>query len=752
MKLFKCPNCNDKYEQLPDLLSHIEDEHKDSIPKDQSAAQYYYMTKTGKTHGNCVVCKRETKWNDVTGKYHRFCGRPECKEKYREVFKNRMIGTYGKVSLLEDPEHQKKMLANRSISGKYKWSDGKEIIYTGTYELDFLKFLDLFMGFSSDDIIAPSPHTYYYKYNGEKKFYMPDFFIPSLNLEVEIKDGGDNPNMHHKHQAVDKVKEKLKDEVLMSQKDFSYIKVVNKKYDNFINTLIEMKKHLKDNGEYAQIFDLGDSHEPIIRKPVLESYLADHDDDIDEGFVRELVQGIESPNVLKEILEGSTIPYTLTKEIEEQIKFMERDIVGILDEVEGIDNKFNLDCHHAIDSYLEEQKILSRTDPRPGIVAMNTGNIFLHIMESLINGDSFEDIIEGYVNNEYRKVVSDLDGPEMRAVCLRDSKAMSYYLHIAANKLKLDKSDIFKTDKYINDVAMEATYQVEGQKTYPVYVLLTHTGTFLSNAIKMVTKKAYSHASISFDETLEEMYSFGRKYKDNPLIGTFVSENIKSGLYADVSDTASYSLYVTFVTKPQLDSMKKRLARFQEDGVKFKYSFKGLINYRLGKESDSTDAFFCSQFVDHVLSAGKQYFDRHSSLVEPTDFSNNKDFYFVAKGKVGQYDPDKVVKRVEQISKKAKLDNYEKKEKVVYIGLSKESIEQRRLTIIGNGNARLMALPTSLMELENMIYKGEMSSKITHYTVIPMSKLKMSATLAKSKDKVIVNLPLDIKVTNVNKL
>lgn len=66
------------------------------------------------------------------------------------------------------------------------------------------------MEFDSDDIFAPSPHTYYYEYEGTKHFYIPDFFIGSLNLEVEIKDGGDNPNNHHKIQAVDKVKEEKK--------------------------------------------------------------------------------------------------------------------------------------------------------------------------------------------------------------------------------------------------------------------------------------------------------------------------------------------------------------------------------------------------------------------------------------------------------------------------------------------------------------------------------------------------------------
>jgi len=137
------------------------------------------------------------------------------------------------------------MLAHRKISGEYVWTDGTKVTYTGSYEKEFLQFLDVFMNFESSDIMAPSPHTYYYTYNGEKLFYIPDFFIPSLNLEVEIKDGGDNANKHPKIQAVDKVKEKLKDEVMKTQKDYDYIKIVNKNYDNFFEYLLSQKESVE---------------------------------------------------------------------------------------------------------------------------------------------------------------------------------------------------------------------------------------------------------------------------------------------------------------------------------------------------------------------------------------------------------------------------------------------------------------------------------------------------------------------------
>ena len=250
-KRITCKFCGEYMKSYDSYVSHIESSHSESIPQDMTAWRFVYYLKTGKTHGSCIICKKDTEWNEKTHKYHRFCNNPKCKEKYVETFRNRMIGKYGKVNLLNDPEQQKKMLANRKISGVYTWRDHvHETPYTGTYELSFLKFLDEVLEFNPEDVIGPSPHTYYYIYEGKKHFYIPDFFIPSLNLEIEIKEGTNN---HPKIQAVDKVKERLKDEVMKSNSNsFNYIKIIEKNNFRFIEFLEEAKKRFL-NGDKRPI-------------------------------------------------------------------------------------------------------------------------------------------------------------------------------------------------------------------------------------------------------------------------------------------------------------------------------------------------------------------------------------------------------------------------------------------------------------------------------------------------------------------
>jgi endogenous inhibitor of DNA gyrase (YacG/DUF329 family) len=247
--IIKCPYCDAKYvapnkEELPNakkaLYSHMEENHQNDMGG-MSPSQSYFNYKNRKLKGNCVICGKETKWNESTEHYERFCS-DKCKKAYRQQFLDRMKKA-GKENIMNDPEHQKMMLSHRKISGVYTWSDKKhKFNYTGSYEKDFLEFLDVVMNYDPEDIMAPAPQVFYYTYEGKKHFYIPDFYITSLNLLVEIKDGGANPNKHHKIQEVDKEKERLKDaEMAKHSKEINYLKVTDKDYSIYLNYLLTLK-------------------------------------------------------------------------------------------------------------------------------------------------------------------------------------------------------------------------------------------------------------------------------------------------------------------------------------------------------------------------------------------------------------------------------------------------------------------------------------------------------------------------------
>ena len=119
-KTYKCPYCEKRLIRK-DLISHIEKKHEELIPQDFSAARLVYNQINKTTCGKCRVCGTETTWNEKAGRYNVLCNNPKCKEHMREEYKKNMLRVKGTYNILNDPEQQKKMLANRSISGKYKF-------------------------------------------------------------------------------------------------------------------------------------------------------------------------------------------------------------------------------------------------------------------------------------------------------------------------------------------------------------------------------------------------------------------------------------------------------------------------------------------------------------------------------------------------------------------------------------------------------------------------------------------------------
>lgn len=250
MSTKKCTLCDKRFVDKEHLVRHIDKSHGSQIPQDWTASRYENYLRTGRTHGTCVICKRDTDWNEVTGKYCRMCGSQACRDRSREIAEDNLIKKKGVThsQMLKDPEFQRKMVYSKETSGAYLF-DGydQKVMYDSTYGLDFLEMLDYFMNFPGCDIAGPSPNTYVYMYKGEKKLYIPDFYIYPFNLEIEIKDGGDNPNKHPKIQAVDKEKEKLKDAAMKKEK-VNYVKIVNKNYSSFFRMLLELKNQDDSSG------------------------------------------------------------------------------------------------------------------------------------------------------------------------------------------------------------------------------------------------------------------------------------------------------------------------------------------------------------------------------------------------------------------------------------------------------------------------------------------------------------------------
>lgn len=241
-KLCKCPFCDRKYLDRDSLYMHMDARHSDELHGLSPKQIYFNFTNKyalTKGFGKSVISGKPTKFNEITGRYERFL--PEEKSAYREYFLKNMKKA-GKENIMNDIEHQKKMLANRSISGKYIWSDGTEFIYTGSYEKKFLDYLDKILNWPSSDLMAPAPQIFAYKTNdGIDHAHFPDFYISSLNLIVNIKSA---TNKHYRLRDLEV--ERLEDAAIkMSQ--YNYIKIYDNEFEKFLKGIEEIKEN-NDNG------------------------------------------------------------------------------------------------------------------------------------------------------------------------------------------------------------------------------------------------------------------------------------------------------------------------------------------------------------------------------------------------------------------------------------------------------------------------------------------------------------------------
>lgn len=133
-----------------------------------------------------------------------------------------------------------------------------------------------------------------------------------------------------------------------------------------------------------------------------------------------------------------------------------------------------------------------------------------------------------------------------------------------------------------------------------VYILLSRTGTWLSRILGFVSGFKYMHTSISFDETLSEMYSFGRIRPHNPLIGGFVKESLYEGVYT-FSKKNACMVYSTTITQEQAELLKAEIQRFEMSPHSYHYNFLGLFFIPFRIHVKRKHHYFCSQFITELF-------------------------------------------------------------------------------------------------------------------------------------------------------
>ena len=169
-----------------------------------------------------------------------------------------------------------------------------------------------------------------------------------------------------------------------------------------------------------------------------------------------------------------------------------------------------------------------------------------------------------------------------------------------------------------------------------IYLVLTHTGTFLSRVIKSFTKDEFSHISISLDMELNQMYSFGRRKTYNPIFAGFVHENINKGIYKRFKHTLT-RIYSLEVTDEQYDNIINIINNFEKNQEIYKFNIIGLIAAGFHKNIRMEKSFYCAEFIKYLLEKS----DVHTNVPnppKPEDFKNIVGVKEIYTGVLQQYE------------------------------------------------------------------------------------------------------------------
>jgi len=174
------------------------------------------------------------------------------------------------------------------------------------------------------------------------------------------------------------------------------------------------------------------------------------------------------------------------------------------------------------------------------------------------------------------------------------------------------------------------------KKKKNLYILLSHTGTLFTQAIKLYTKAPYNHTSIALNEDLSDIFSFGRKNPANPFAAGFINEN-ETGIYDYFKDTTC-AIYKLEVDAEIYDRVKLSILLFESEKESYKYNLIGLLGVLANSPVKRKNAYFCSQFVSTVLEQnGVKLFDKPAELVIPNDFQSCKELNLIYQGRLLDY-------------------------------------------------------------------------------------------------------------------
>ena len=165
-----------------------------------------------------------------------------------------------------------------------------------------------------------------------------------------------------------------------------------------------------------------------------------------------------------------------------------------------------------------------------------------------------------------------------------------------------------------------------------IYILLTRSGTLLSNLVYAVTGANYTHASLAFDEDLSCLYSSTRKSGYTMFPAGPSREYLNRGVFR-LRENVPCALYALDVSDEAYTRARRRAEHMMAHGSLYQFNVIGLALCGMHIRWKRRRHYFCSQFVSEVLEkSGAMELPKHSTLMHPNDYTRLEELRCVYKG------------------------------------------------------------------------------------------------------------------------
>lgn len=169
-----------------------------------------------------------------------------------------------------------------------------------------------------------------------------------------------------------------------------------------------------------------------------------------------------------------------------------------------------------------------------------------------------------------------------------------------------------------------------------IYIVLTKSGTYLSKFIRAVTRANYTHASMSFEDELQPLYSFSRFQAFPPLPAGLNNESFDNGVYKKYPHIPC-AVYKIEVNEETYLKAKGEVEQMLKNADYYRFNIIGLWLCGCRIPFTRKRYYFCSQFVSHILeTANAIQLPHRPSLMRPSDYTKIESLECVFEGRLDE--------------------------------------------------------------------------------------------------------------------